>query len=164
MRINREAKGSAYLQRSQLLPRKSLQNISYHCCSTGFTPLKYQRQRQDFVSKIVHTMGPVKLKCRICGILLQLVDSLLEYVCLKTQGQNPQMHSHAQDRRGSGAAACSRLCSQSNCRLRRSIVLTPTRTTHSHKSTWRISVFALSSFVVSLIRAARGGFSGCAPG
>lgn len=90
MRINREAKGSAYLQRSQLLPRKSLQNINYHCCSAGFTPLKYQRQ--DFVSKIVHTMGPMKPKRRICGILLPLVDSLLKYVCLKTQGQNPQMH------------------------------------------------------------------------
>lgn len=30
MRIKREAKGSAYLWRSQLLPRKSLQNINYH--------------------------------------------------------------------------------------------------------------------------------------
>lgn len=63
MRINREAKGNTYLRRSQLLLRKSLQNINYRHCSAGFTPLKHQRQ--DSVSKIVHTIGSIRLKCRI---------------------------------------------------------------------------------------------------
>lgn len=81
MRINHEAKGRAYLWRSQLLPRKSLQNINYRYRGAGFTPRKYQGQ--DFVSKIAHTMGPVKPKRGIYGVLLQLVHGLLREVCFE---------------------------------------------------------------------------------
>lgn len=118
MRINREAKGSAYLRRSQLLLRKSLQNINYHYRSAAFTSLK--QQRQNFVSQIVHPMGPVKPRCGICGILLQLVDKSSEVHLL---GNPRPKSSNAQDRCGSGPAARGQLCSQSNCRLREGLCL-----------------------------------------